>query len=358
MPIKDPMHVEEITPQWITHALREGGVLKEASVKSIEKKILGEGKGFLSSVVQVKIEYDFEEKDAPVSVVVKIEPEEGGFKDFGDEMNAFQREIRFYREIADTVPIRLPKLYYAVDQPPAYSMVMEDLSHFIPGDQVVGMHEQQVIKTVEEIARLQARYWNNEALEKIAWMPDFNDISWDYIEKWPSFVEHYGYCLDDSGLELGEKLGHFLDWKKDKILKRPRTIVHFDLREDNLMFPPPGEEGAILILDWQLTIKNIGAFDVFRLMGGSEIPKERKGHQFQILKVWHDTLLQEGISNYTWEDAIYDFRLGALAFLCTPVHFHTEIIGIKGRTQKLAEAIFTRSFASAVEIDAASILPE
>ncbi|MCH7519954.1 MAG: hypothetical protein IH964_13145, partial [Candidatus Dadabacteria bacterium] len=56
MPIKDPMHVEEITPQWITHALREGGVLKEASVKSIEKKILGEGKGFLSSVVQVKIE--------------------------------------------------------------------------------------------------------------------------------------------------------------------------------------------------------------------------------------------------------------------------------------------------------------
>ena len=89
MAIKDPMHVEEITPQWITHALREGGVLKEASVKSIEKKILGEGKGFLSSVVQVKIEYDTIEKDAPVSVVVKIEPEEGGFKDFGDEVGAF-----------------------------------------------------------------------------------------------------------------------------------------------------------------------------------------------------------------------------------------------------------------------------
>ncbi len=142
------MHVEEITPQWITHALREGGYLKDASVKSIEKKIIGDAKGFLSSVVQVKIEYDTIEKDAPVSVVVKIEPEEGGFKDFGDEMNAFQREIRFYREIADTVPIRLPKLYYAVDQPPAYSMVMEDLSHFIPGDQVVGMHEHQVIKTV------------------------------------------------------------------------------------------------------------------------------------------------------------------------------------------------------------------
>jgi len=77
MAIKDPMHVEEITPQWLTHALREGGYLKDASVKSIEKKIIGDAKGFLSSVVQVKIEYDTIEKDAPVSVVVKIEPEEG-----------------------------------------------------------------------------------------------------------------------------------------------------------------------------------------------------------------------------------------------------------------------------------------
>jgi len=358
MSIKDPMHPEEITPEWITHALKEGGYLKHSSIKSIEKRILGEGKGFLSSVVQVKIEYDAEEKGAPLSVVVKIEPEEGGFKRFGDEMDAFQREIRFYREIAATVPIRLPKLYYAVDQPPAYSMVMEDLSYFVPGDQVVGMHEQQVMTTVEEIARLQAKYWDNEELENLNWMPEFNGVALDYIEKWPSFVEHYGYCLDERAIELGEKLGRFLDWKKDKVLKRPRTIVHFDLREDNLMFPPPGEDSSILILDWQLAIKNIGALDVFRLMGGSEIPKERKGHQFEILRRWHDTLIEEGLSNYSWEDAVYDFRLGALSFLCNPVHFHSEIVGSQGRVKELAEAIFTRSFSSAVEIDAGSILPE
>ena len=357
MPIKDPMHVDEITPEWIAHALAEGGYLKEASVKSIEKKIIGDAKGFLSSVVRVGIEYDQKEKEAPASVVIKIQPEEGDFKRFGDEMDAFQREIRFYREIAGTVPIRLPKLYYAVDQPPAYSMVMEDLSHFVPGDQVVGMHEQQVMKTVEEIARLQAKYWNNEELKKLSWMPEFNDVSLDYREKWPSFVENFGYCLDDRGIELGEKIGHYLDWKKEKILKRQKTIVHFDLREDNLMFPPPGEEGAILILDWQLAIKNIGAVDVFRLMGGSEIPEERRGHQFEILKRWYETLIKEGVSNYSWDDAVYDFRLGALSYLCNPVHFHTGVVGAEGRVKLLAEAICTRSFASAVEIDAGSILP-
>lgn len=357
MPIKDPMHVDEITPEWITHALVEGGYLKSASVKSIEKKILGDAKGFLSSVVQVKIEYDTIQQDAPGSVVVKIEPEPGGFKDFGDELNAFEREIRFYKEVAPNLSIRLPELYYAVDKSPAYSMAMEDLSSFVPGDQLVGMHEQQVITTVEEIARIQALYWNNEALAKLKWMPDTNSMSNDYIGKWESFVENFGYCLSDAGKELCSKLAHNIEWKGAEISKRQKTIVHSDLREDNLLFPPPESNDSILIIDWQIAVKSIGAFDVARLFGGSEVPKERKGHEFKILKRWHDTLLQNGVEGYTWEDAIYDLRLGMLSYLCYPVHFHEEIINSQGRTKLLAETIFSRSFASAVDIEAGSVLP-
>lgn len=358
MPIKNPLHPDEITPEWMTYALREGGTLENSSVISIDKTIIGVAKGFLSSVVRVKIDYDHKEEGIPESVVVKLEPEEGGFKDFGDEMNAFEREIRFYREVAGKVPIRLPKLYYAVDEPPAYSIVMEDLSHYVAGDQLAGMHSAQVMKTVEEIARLQARYWNNEELEKLDWMPEFNGVSEDYVEKWPSFVKHYGFCLDDRAVELGNKIRRHIDWKKEEIQRRPKTIVHFDLREDNLMFPPAGEEGPILILDWQVTIRSIGALDVFRIMGGSEIPVERKGHQFEILKKWHDTLLEEGVSNYSWDEAVADFRLGAISYLCIPVHFHTAALEAVGRAQELIRAIVTRSFATAVEIDAGSILPD
>jgi len=357
MPIKDPMHVDEITPQWITHILREGGLLGNASVKSIEKKILGDAKGFLSSVVQVKIEYDIIENGAPGSVVVKIEPEEGGFKDFGDELNAFEREIRFYKEVASNLSIRLPKLYYAVDKPPAYSMVMEDLSHFVPGDQLVGMSEQQVITTVEEIARVQAQYWNNEALDKLKWMPETNNMGDTYAVKWESFVENFGYCLSDEGKDLCRKLAPNIDWKRAQISKRQKTIVHSDLREDNLLFPPLGSDESILIIDWQIAVRSIGAFDVARLFGGSELPKERKGHEFKVLKRWYDTLLENGVKDYTWEDAIYDLRLGMLSYLCYPVHFHKEVIGAQGRGKLLAEAIFSRSFASAVEIGAGSILP-
>lgn len=351
------MHPEEITPEWMTHALRESGAIREASVKSLKKDILGEGKGFLSSVVRVGIEYDTREEDAPLSVVVKIEPEEGGFREFGDELHAFQREIRFYREVAGNVPIRLPRVYHAVDEPPAFSMVMEDLSSFTPGDQIVGMHERQVMNTVEEIARLQARYWNNEVLHKLEWMPDQNGVSGDYAQKWGSFVTHFGQHLEPGGRELGERLIGFIDWKNNEIARRPKTIVHSDLREDNLLFGPHGSPDSIVIIDWQLAVKSIGTFDVARLMGGSELPKERKGHQLRVLRRWYDTLLEEGVSGYAWEDALYDFRLASLSVLCYPVHFHDGVIGAEGRTKELVRVIISRSFSSAVELDAGSILP-
>ncbi|GJM14878.1 MAG: hypothetical protein DHS20C13_02050 [Thermodesulfobacteriota bacterium] len=358
MPLKDPMHPDEITADWITHALKESGYLKHFSIKSIDKKILGEGKGLLSSVVRVGIEYDEQEENAPSSVVVKIEPEEGDFVDYNNEFSSFQREIKFYREVAANVPIRLPKFYYAVDDPPAYSLVLEDLSHFSSGDQVVGMHKGQVVSVVEQLARLQSAYWNNEALSELSWMPRMNGVSLNFAENWPSFVENYGPFLDSKAIKLGEKLSNFIDWKNNEIEKRPHTIVHADLREDNLMFGPPGSEDATIILDWQLTIRNIGAADVARLIGGSEIPKERKGHQFEILKKWHDTLIEHGVANYSWDDAVYDFRLGTLSYLCYPVHFHKSGISAQGRLKELIEVIYRRSFSCAVDIDAGSVLPD
>lgn len=357
MKIQNPLHPGEITTQWINLALREGGVIKRSNGRILNKELLGGGRGFLSSVVRVRLDYDREEKDAPKSVVVKIEPESDTLHRFGDELNAFQREIRFYKEVACNVPIRLPILYFSIDEPPAYSMVMEDLSSYTPGDQVIGMHREQVMATVAILAKLQARYWNNIALEQLNWMPTTNAVGIDYQEKWVSFVNHFGSYVDKEGLKVGERLGYSISWLEKEVEKRPKTIVHTDLREDNLLFGDPNSDEAILILDWQLAIRSIGVFDVARIIGGSELPSERSGHQFEVLRRWYDALVEEGVSDYSWEEAVHDFRLGALQLLCFPVHFHVGFIGSEGRTMELAKAICRRVFTSAVEIDAASVLP-
>ncbi len=146
-----------------------------------------------------------------------------------------------------------------------------------------------------------------------------------------------------------------LDWVNQEIEKRPRTIAHHDLRADNLLFGPAGSPEEVVILDWQLALRSMGAWDVAKVMSGSELPVERHGHQIDVLRAWHETLLANGVDNYSWDDALRDLRLGALSLLANPVHFHRGMIGATGRKKQLGDAMFRRLFASAVEMGVESL---
>ncbi len=354
-----PQDAEAVTPEWLTHALRGSAAIgDDAAVVACQRTVIGQGVGFLSRVLRVALTYDGPSVGAPRSVVVKLEPDAGEFRRFGDELHAFEREIRFYREVATVVPVRLPRLYFADVQDAQGALVMEDLGFATPGDQVAGMHASQVIATVRLIGGLQGRFWNNAALDALDWMPTSNHVESDYDAKWPSLVEHYGRFVGPAGLAVGERLlGGGAAWVENEIERRPRTIVHSDLRADNLLFGPAGTPDAVLVVDWQIAVRSMGAFDVARLMGGSELPPERRGHQFGILRAWHAALREAGVTDYPYAEAVRDFRLGALAALSFPVHFHTGTIDSTGRARAVAEAICGRLFTSAAEIDAASVLP-
>ncbi|MCZ6555977.1 MAG: hypothetical protein O6759_07665, partial [Candidatus Dadabacteria bacterium] len=228
MSTKNPMHPEEITPEWLTFALKESGVIEKASVIDVKRTIIGGGKGFKSSVVRVGVKYDQAESDAPTSVVAKIEPEDESVQAINKKFSSFEREISFYKQVAPSAPIRLPVLYYAVEEPPAYSMLMEDLSSLTPGDQTVGMHESQVMATVETMGKLQAKYWNNNLLEELSWMPTLEDLFMQYdesnfIENCISFLEHFGFVIGLKAIMIGYKLKDNINWLKDEILSRKKT---------------------------------------------------------------------------------------------------------------------------------------
>jgi len=355
--MKTPTMLEELRAEWFTEGLRDTGLLTRATVAAIDVSPIGLEHGFLSTVGRVRLTYDSPAPDAPDTVVVKLEPNTGAMRDFGDELHAFEREIRFYREVAPTAPIPLAQLYFASTDPPDFAMAMEDLSFARPGDQVAGLHASQIHRAAESMRRLQGRYWGDEALEPLAWMPLDNGVGVDFDEQWPSFVEHFGHCLEPAGKELGHRLVGQMSWVDAEIASRPRTIVHTDLRADNLMLGEEGTAEEVLILDWQIAIRSMGAFDVARLMGGSELPEERHGHQLEVLRSWHRAVTGAGAGGYSWDEALRDLRLGALSALGYPVHFHAGVLDATGRAMAVVEAMCRRLFDSAVEMDAGSVLP-
>lgn len=355
--MKTPSTIEDITPAWLTHVLAQAGHIHSSKVIGIKTRTLGAGIGFLSTVEHVSLEYDRPEPTGPATLVVKLELSSGALRKVGEDVHAFEREVRFYRDVAPLAPIRLPRCYYAKTGLPNSVLVMEDLTFATPCDQVKGLHATQVIQIAGLIGRLQGKFWNNDALAKLTWMPTTNRQLWGNFDSlWDAFVADFDGSMESSALQVGERLRGQSQWLENEVDRRPQTLVHSDLKADNILLGPSGTPESILILDWQLAIRSMGAFDVARLMGGSELPEERHSHQLDVLRAWYEEVRQSDV-DYRWEEALNDLRLGGLQMVCWAVQFYAFVAGSGGRPRELVKRVCERAFDSAVEMDAVSILP-
>ena len=139
--MKHPKTIEEITAPWLTEVLRGAGILRKGTVREVKVQGIGEGVGFLSGRARVTVTYDQVEDGAPAKLVVKLPAciKEG--MEFAESTHAYEREIRFYREVAPRTSIRVPRMFATIMEPSegAFILVMEDLKGLKAGDQVAGM---------------------------------------------------------------------------------------------------------------------------------------------------------------------------------------------------------------------------
>jgi hypothetical protein len=364
MSIATPQTIEQISAPWIEEVLRGAGAISAEHVADVALRPIGASQGFLSSMAAVDLTYESstaagDAARAPASVVVKLEPAAGAFRDVERNYKAFEREALFYRNVAGRVDVRVPRVFYAHAGPDGSVLVMEDLTRMRCGDQVRGMRHEEVIATVRQIGRVHAAYWNNDRLASLEWLPD-HDPFWyaGYEEHWPGFAREYEVRLGRDGLALGEGVLTHLEWLKVQIAQRPSALVHADLRADNLLFGEPSSLDAVVIVDWQLATKSMAAVDPTRLLGGSEPASQRNGHHLEVFTAWHDTLLEHGVTGYEFDEALVDFRLGALYNLLVPVLAHGFCAGTTSvRTARLIDAQVERMYVSAQELEAQTLLP-
>jgi hypothetical protein len=354
-----PRTIDEVTPPWLTQALRTGGYLTRASVVAIAGQAVGREVGFLDGLARLHLTYDHDEGGAPSSVVVKVPSSEAAYRQIGDRYNAYEREIRFYGDVAPSSPVRLPRCFYrGMDRAAGtYLLVLEDLGALTAGDQVLGLSQPQARAAVEAIGRLHARWWETPALEALDWMPHRNIQPARYRQFWPRFRQTIGPLLPAPALALGEKVGDHLDGLLRTMEGRPHTIVHSDYRADNLLFDAPSRPDPVVVVDWQLAIRGRGALDVARLLCGSMSSQDRAACEMVVLRQWHQTLEAGGVRGYSFRQTLHDYKLAALLCLYFPVTIHEAEEGAGTRGAALADAQIKRFFTAAVELEAASVLP-
>jgi aminoglycoside/choline kinase family phosphotransferase len=364
--MKHPKTIEEITPSWLTEVLRGAGVLRKGEVREVKVQSIGEGVGFLSGRARVTIDYDQAEKGAPASVVVKLPACVKEGREFAESAHAYEREIRFYREVAPRTSIRVPRMFATIMEPAqgAFILVMEDLKGMTAGDQVAGMSRAYVLAAARTIAPLHALWWNSEQRTPLAWVPSVEQqlrmlsVNPQAVRTaWPLFLETFGDSLPPQGRALGERIILHVDGILAAFVQGQRTLVHFDYRADNLFMDDLAAKAPIIVVDWQLAMWGLGAYDIARLAGGSILPVERGGHHEEIVGCWHQGLMAGGVRDYPIDQAWHDYRLSAIVAMFNPVLFHYMFNTGGARGTALGQAMTNRFFCDLVECGAEAVVP-
>lgn len=315
---KVPRTPQEISPQWLTAALTEGGVLSGGRVTSISLQDIGAGAGFFGQLAKMAVEYEGA-SGAPASMIVKVPTVLAQSREVGNLFRFYEREIEFYRQVAPQMRIRTPRMYYsymdvAGDE---YFLLLEDLAAARPGDEVAGCSIQDAEIALTELAKYHAQWWEHPQLETMDWMPFVNapvhqSAEQSYNQAWEPFAQAFGERIPSSVMPLCEEMKtHVIDLL-NLFEPGPRTIIHGDYRLDNLFFDHP-DGSPVLAIDWQISSRGRGMFDVAYFLSSCIEPAERRAHEQRLVRHWYDIVTDgSGRKSYTWDEAWLNYRQGVL----------------------------------------------
>ena len=329
-----PTNIQEVTTGWLSEILRQ-------NVVGYDTTFL-EG-GVLSDAYKLRLRFAAEAPDAPASVVLKLPNREDERREMALDNDAYLKELRFFRELADEMPLRSPELYAALcdDSEGAENFVlaMEDLTaHSCVFDQVDDTPcEKYMQKIALEVADMHAQYWETPPT-RLPWVCKDTDRYTFAIDttarESPERIEEsrelwrkmYGrdVCEEAGCTQIepltqilcGPACGEIFDRIYEVLSERPKTLIHGDLRADNIFRTHPSrglavEDSQLTYIDWQLLSAGPPGPE-FTQMWQHSLPPEVRRNDREVLRQYHDRLVtrQPAAADYTYEMLLEDYVLG------------------------------------------------
>lgn len=316
-----PRDLSDVTPAWLTEALRAGGALGDACVTAFATDPINEGKGFMSQVARLRLDYEGDAPGSPTSVVLKLPSDSPDLQMLADRLGHRHREVKFYEEVAGRGLLNAPRSYHCGIEPTTGRTVLllEWLTDARQGDSVAGCTREDALVSLVRMARFHAHWWNSPLIDSLDWMPRKDDEADTYrelyAEAWSLFLALAGDFMPDGIRQIGDRLAADLSRIKAMLSRPPRTVIHGDFRLDNCFFRE--EAGSIepIVFDWEFCARGRGAYDVATFLSEALTPERRRAEEIGLLRAYHDTLLSGGATGYTFEECLHDYRLSMLEVL-------------------------------------------
>ena len=139
----------------------------------------------------------------------------------------------------------------------------------------------------------------------------------------------------------------------------PFTLSHGDLRSDNI-FCHSDNGGGFAVIDWQLTGMGQPITDIVRWMTQSISIEDRRETEQDLLRLYHDKLVEHGISDYSFKQMMQDYQLNLVLILVMFTMTMDDIDQSPERAEALFHAMYSRLDAALIDwkvINLLKVLP-
>ncbi len=355
-----PAQVDDITADWLNEVLGDEFGLIEAVVATH----FGEGVGILGELARLSLTYAPGES-GPATIVAKCASPEVANQFLAVAMGFYTREVNFYREVADRVDIRVPRPFHAdaSDTGVPFVLLIEDIAGARTPDQIAGITVDEAEAIISAVAPLHVQFWGDrDELDALEWLPAMNNDMYKggqplATAMFPAFAEHYGSNISaDAMAAIGVTCERYSDLLDYVTSVGEATMTHTDCRAENYLFGGPDGVDAITVIDFQLSTRHIGMWDVTNLLAGSMQPEQRTAHETQLLQHYVDTINAAGI-DYSMEQAHFEYRV-CLLQQCAAQVITSDLQGGNDRGQDLLRQLHLRPLLAAVDNDAFALLDQ
>jgi aminoglycoside/choline kinase family phosphotransferase len=360
-----PMLVTDLTPEWLTSALSTSGALTSGTVTGVQAQIIGEGVGMVGQLARLTISYSSDATPLPPHMIAKLPSPYEANRAQMQMFRYYTREALFYREVGLRAGVRAPHCYWsAIDfENNLSALLLEDLGHLEVSDQIAGMTPEHAERAIRAVASLHAKWWASPELDELEWMDYGNGPVtmqavplFDYA--WPVFLSNgFEKLLSPEQIALGAAVNKHFGTLLNDFGGDPRTICHTDFRSENMFFGEPGSDEDVVILDWQLTTRSGGPYDVAYLLAQSLTTADRRQHEDRLLALYHQCLVEGGVS-ITFDEVRDAYRIALMVCLIIPISVGGTLDMANERGRQLAETITERTFAAAIDQKCHALLIE
>ena len=249
----------------------------------------------------------------PETVFVKLRPFSEEQRRLVSNSDMGRREARFYCALAEEVPVRVPRHYFAAfgGEPTDYIMILEDLkaSGCSFPKSVEDYAREHGGEVVDALARIHARFWKSPRFEaELDWVPPLVRRSRMVSHLIDQAREQFAADFPPVFAELCRLFVENSDEVCALWDEGPPTLIHGDIHTGNQFV----DGGRVGFYDWAVISRTPGVRDLGIYLCNSCPPELRRSEEAGWLRSYRQILLDAGVDAPGEEELWRGYRLAVL----------------------------------------------